>query len=68
MKVGNRTLSFKKCIATRTSWRRYARQSIGLKVPRGYGWLTTPKKALYNHSHRQNEGGGLIKSFFWLYL
>ena len=31
-------------------------------------WLTTPKKALYNHSHRQNEGGGLIKSFFWLYL
>ncbi len=45
MKVGNRTLSFKKCIATRTSWRRYARQSIGLKVPRGYGCgLPLPRK------------------------
>ncbi|MFZ4526124.1 MAG: hypothetical protein ACOYOE_11420 [Chlorobium sp.] len=48
MKVGFRIPSLKKRIAARTSWKRYARHSLGLKAPRGYGWINNPKKALYN--------------------
>lgn len=49
MKFGFRTPSLKKRIAARTSWKRIVRHSMGLKAPRGYGWLTNPKKAAYNH-------------------
>ena len=48
MKFGFRTPSLKKRIAARTSWKRIVRHSMGLKAPRGYGWLTNPKKAAYN--------------------
>jgi hypothetical protein len=48
MKIGLRVPSLKKRIAARTSWKRYARHSLGLKAPRGWGWLTNPKKAAYN--------------------
>lgn len=48
MKFGFRTPSIKKRIAARTSWKRIVRHSMGLKAPRGYGWLTNPKKAAYN--------------------
>ena len=48
MKIGIRTPSLKKSFAARTSVKRYARHNLGLKVPRGYGWLTNPKKAAYN--------------------
>lgn len=57
MKVGIRTPSLKKRIAARTSWKRYARQSLGLKVPRGYGWITNPKKALYNRVYYRTTRG-----------
>ena len=57
MKVGFRIPSLKKRIAARTSWKRYARQSLGLKAPRGYGWITNPKKALYNRLYYRTTRG-----------
>lgn len=48
MKFGFRTPSLKKRIAARTSWKRVVRHSLGIKAPRGWGWLTNPKKAAYN--------------------
>ena len=57
MKVGFRVPSLKKRIAARTSWKRYARQSLGLKAPRGYGWITNPKKALYTRVYYRTTRG-----------
>lgn len=48
MKIGIRRPSIRKSIAARTSWQRYVRHNLGLKAPRGYGWLANPRKALYN--------------------
>ncbi len=48
MPIGPRWPSWKGRIAARTSWRRYARHSLGLKAPRGWGWITNPRKAAYN--------------------
>ena len=48
MKYGFRTPSLTKRIAARTSWKRVVRHSLGLKAPRGWGWLTNPRKAAYN--------------------
>jgi len=49
-----RVPSFKKRIAARTSWKRVVRHNLGLKAPRGWGWLTNPKRAAYNR--RYNRG------------
>lgn len=46
MKIGIRKPSIKKRIAARTSPKRMIRSKI--RVPKGYGWLTNPKKAAYN--------------------
>lgn len=48
MKFGFRTPSLRKRIAARTSIKRAVRHRLGLKAPRGWGWLTNPKKAAYN--------------------
>jgi hypothetical protein len=48
MKFGLRIPSLKKRIAAHTSIARVVRHSLGLKAPRGWGWLTDPKRALYN--------------------
>lgn len=48
MRFGFRRPSLRKRIAARTSWKRYVRHSLGLKMPRGYGWLTNPRRAMYN--------------------
>lgn len=53
MKFGPRKPSFRKRIAARTSWKRYARHSLGLKAPSGWGWLTNPKKAAYNRVYNR---------------
>ena len=57
MKVGFIIPSLKKRIAARTSWKRYARQSLGFKAPRGYGWITNPKKAFYNRVYYRTTRG-----------
>jgi hypothetical protein len=45
MKFGIRRPSFRKSLAARTSWKRVLRHQLGLKAPRGYGWLTSPRRA-----------------------
>jgi hypothetical protein len=46
MKFGLRIPSLKKRVAARTTAKRFVRHSLGLKAPRGWGWLTDPKRAL----------------------
>jgi len=53
MKFGMRKPSIRKSIAARTSVKRYIRHSLGLKAPRGWGWLTDPKKAAYNRIYNK---------------
>ncbi len=61
MKIGFRIPSFKKRLAARTSWKRVVRHSLGLKAPRGWGWLTNPRKAAYNRVYnRTTVGCGLV--------
>ena len=60
MKFGFRIPSFKKRIAARTSWKRVVRHSLGLKAPRGWGWLTNWKRALYNRIYNRTTRGCLV--------
>jgi len=48
MKFGIRKPSVKQMIAARISPLRFIRHRMGLKMPRGLGWFSNPKKALYN--------------------
>jgi hypothetical protein len=48
MKFGFRIPSITKRIAARTSVKRIIRHNLGLKAPRGMGWITNPKRAMYN--------------------
>lgn len=48
MKIGMRKPSLRKSLAARTSPARLVRHSLGVKAPRGWGWLTNPKRAAYN--------------------
>ncbi len=60
MKFGLRKPSFKKRVAARTSWKRYVRNNLGFKAPRGFGWLTNPKKAAYNRVYNRTSKGCLV--------
>lgn len=51
MKIGIRKPSIKKRIAARTSPKRIIRSKI--RAPKGYGWLTNPKKAAYNRVYNR---------------
>ena len=53
MKFGIRRYSFKGRVSARTSWKRYARHSLGFKAPRGLGILTNPRKAAYNRIYNR---------------
>jgi hypothetical protein len=57
MKWGFRKPSLKKRIAARTSIKRYIRHSLGFKAPKGWGWLTNPRKAAYNRLYRRTTFG-----------
>jgi hypothetical protein len=57
MKFGFRIPSIKKRIAARTSVKRVLRHNLGLKAPRGLGWVTDPKKALYNKVYNKTSRG-----------
>jgi hypothetical protein len=57
MKFGIRTPSIRKKIAARTSVKRIVRNSLGLKAPRGYGWITDPQKAAYNRVYNRTTKG-----------
>ncbi len=57
MRFGIRRFSLKKRIAARTSVKRYVRHNLGLKAPRGWGWLTNPRKAAYNRIYNRTTIG-----------
>ena len=57
MKFGFRIPSIKKRIAARTSVKRIIRHNLGLKAPRGLGWITDPKKAQYNRVYNKTSRG-----------
>lgn len=52
MKFGIRKFSLRKRIAARTSIRRKAVHGLGIKMPRGWGLLRSPKKFIYNKIYR----------------
>jgi hypothetical protein len=60
MKFGFRKPSFKKRIAARTSWKRAVRHNLGPKAPRGWGWLTNPRKAAYNRVYNRTTRGCMV--------
>lgn len=60
MRLGIRRPSIKKRIAARTSVKRVVRHSLGLKAPRGMGWLTNPKRAAYNRIYSRTTRGCLL--------
>lgn len=63
MKFGPRRPSLRKKLAARTSLKRVIRHSLGIKAPKGWGWLTNPKKAAYNRAYNRTtfKLGGLSK-------
>ena len=57
MKIGLRKPSLRKRLAARTSAKRFLRHSVGLKAPRGWGWVTNPRKAAYNRLYYRTTFG-----------
>lgn len=66
MKFGFRKPSIKKRIAARTSVKRMVKNSLGLKAPRGLGWLTNPKKAAYNRVYNRTSRGCFVLLFTFI--
>ncbi len=55
-----------KRIAACTSFKRVIRHNIGFKAPRGMGWITDYKKALYNKVYNKTSRGCLVSMVFLL--
>jgi hypothetical protein len=64
MKFGFRIPSISKRIAARTSVRRVIRHNLGFKAPRGMGWVTNPKRAMYNKIYNKTSRGCLVSVLF----
>ena len=66
MKFGLRKPSIRNSVAARTSVKRMMRHNLGFKAPRGWGWLTNPKRAAQNRSTISFWGilGALLKGLF----
>ena len=60
MKFGFRVPSITKRIAARTSPARFVRHKLGVKAPRGMGWVTNPKKFVYNKVYNKTSSGCLV--------
>lgn len=60
VRFGFRVPSIRKRISARTSIKRAVRHRAGLKVPRGWGWLTNPRKAAYNRVYNRTTRGCLV--------
>lgn len=60
MRFGFRIPSISKRIAARLSIKRHIRHSLGLKAPRWMGWITNPKRALYNRMYSRTSRGCMI--------
>lgn len=61
-----RVPSLNKRIAARTSVKRYVRHSLGFKAPRGWGWLTNPRRAAYNRVYNRSSIGCALVPFLFL--
>jgi hypothetical protein len=68
VRFGFRVPSLRKRISARTSLKRYVRNSLGLKAPRGLGWLTNPRRAAYNRVYNRTTRGCLIMLGFSIAL
>ena len=66
MKFGFRIPNLNKRIAASTSVKRIIRHNLGFKAPRGMGWITDPKKALYNKVYNKTSRGCLLSVVFIL--
>jgi len=66
MKFEFRIPSLTKRIAARTSVKRIIRHNLGFKAPRGMGWITDPKKALYNKVYNKTSRSCLVSVVFLL--
>jgi hypothetical protein len=66
MKFGIRKPSFKKRVSARISPKRQIVHRLGLKMPRGYGWVRNPKKYVYNKVYQRTSFDifKLAKNFF----
>ena len=60
MKFGLRIPSISKRIAARTSPARIVRHNLGIKAPRGMGWITNPKRFAYNKVYNKTSRGCLV--------
>ena len=65
MKFGFRIPSLRKRIAARTSLTRIIRHNLGMKAPRGWGWLTNPRRAAYNRVYSRTSRGCMVTLLFW---
>jgi hypothetical protein len=65
VRFGFRVPSLKKRLSARTSLKRAVRHRLGLKAPRGWGWLTNPRKAAYNRIYSRTTRGCLVVLGFW---
>jgi hypothetical protein len=66
MKFGFRIPNLNKRIAARTSVKRIICNNLGFKAPRGWGWLTNPKKAAYNRVYNRTSKGCIVTLLFLL--
>lgn len=64
MKFGFRIPNLNKRIAARTSVKRIIRHNLGFKAPRGWGWITDPKKAAYNRVYNRTSRGCLVSLLY----
>ena len=55
MKIGIRKPSLSKRINARTSIKRQVVHRAGLKMPRGYGWVRSPRKFVYNKVYNRTS-------------
>ena len=68
MKIGFRIPNLNKRIAARTSVKRIIRHKLGFKAPRGWGWITDPKKATYNRVYNRTSRGCIVSIFYFLLI
>ncbi len=68
VRIGFRIPSLRKRLSARTSVRRAVRHRLGLKAPRGWGWITNPRKAAYNRVYNRTTRGCMVVLAFWAAL
>jgi len=47
-------------MAARTSIKRLVKNKLGLRVPRGWGWITNPNRATYSRVYNRTTRGCLV--------